>query len=334
MSTFIIEEPEPELITNQPQEKPTNKSLLCKKDFTLSFGIPQKLMKYNPNKTRNFAQTVLHNNNLYKLQCTEEEYWKNYIDSRFVIITCENNREDPRIYEALACNCIPIIYGLEDIDTSPTSKYSVIDEFLELDGLDNGMIDEYFEEDKYVKLLVKMNYFSTKYLTTDKVASSFLKQINVNGVESVLFLSWCNEKEDYELTASFLHGLKDHLGHENVVDFPKVNWMYDTRNKKRDLLPRGGYMYGYCFPQDDKTDRSNIEKRIKEKEFDLIIVSGIFTSNSRKKLRIKLGEFLYSNLIFRYYDSHEIIFLDAHDCPSETEEGVNSFKNMGIIVRR
>jgi hypothetical protein len=107
-----------------------------------------------------------------------------------------------------------------------------------------------------------------------------------------------------------LHGLRS-LGHE-VVDYPKAWYMYKSLKEKHwnNLIPNEGKAYGRGFtvagtfdvdPIVGKVDRNNIEDKIKNHHFDLIIYG-----SSRRNL-------LFLEEVKNNYNKDKIIFIDGED---------------------
>ncbi len=79
-------------------------------------------------------------------------------------------------------------------------------------------------------------------------------------------------ESDY-LQDSLLVGLRNIYG-ENLVDFPKKDWLYATNNIDIKLYKRQEYTFFRCL-EDIDVNRENIRNRILDNEFDIIIFSSI-----------------------------------------------------------
>lgn len=118
----------------------------------------------------------------------------------------------------------------------------------------------------------------------------------------VLFISGGNGP-DYQCDMLF-HGLRSLLG-PDVVDCSRIDYMYkETFEKdpisKTKLYGRGFTLYG-LLPNDQSVDRSNIEQKIENKYFDLIIYGSIHRCQQ------------YLSLVLANYAPKDIVFIDGED---------------------
>lgn len=302
--------------------------------YPISFGIPEELVVPTfPQKGRDFAISYVGTGDpLSSLSCSEEEYWKNLELARFLYVP--HGIERVSQYEALAKGCIPYLSDLSR--KNPFLPHSVLEKMYKLEGLYPGYIDtKQFQEDVYQKYAEFLLGYTRSFLTTKAMARYMLHAMNQSYAKKVLFLGWAYTKEEIELQASLLHGLKLLLGSENVVDIPAFTPMYKVGvnvEQERMKLPKHGYTY--WFRLSDATNRGNIEKRIEEKEFDVIVVMGVFTEEIRKQQRLKKGDFPYSKQIMLSYEKEEIAFVDGHEDPSKTEDTRKMLAGKGVFFRR
>lgn len=303
--------------------------------YPICFGIPEELVVPTiPQKVRDFAISYVGTGDpLSSLSCSEEEYWKNLELARFLYVP--HGIERVSQYEALAKGCIPYLADLSR--KNQFLPHSVLEKMYKLEGLHPGYIDtRQFQEDVYQKYADFFLGYTRSFLTTKAMARYLLHTMNQSYAKKVLFLGWAYTKEEIELQASLLHGLKLLLGSENVVDVPAFTPIYkgnmNVVEQERMKLPKHGYTYWFRLP--DATNRGNIEKRIEEKEFDLVIVMGVFTEEIRKQQRLKKGEFPYSKQIMLSYEKEEIAFVDGHEDPSKTEDARKMLAGKGVFFRR
>ena len=121
-------------------------------------------------------------------------------------------------------------------------------------------------------------------------------------MKKILF-SWAMNGQDYLLDCVF-HGLHQ-LDDVEVTDYPRMWYMYRNefqpygKNNLSDIYGRGFTMWGHM---DEKfVDRNNIEQKIKDHYFDLIVVG-------RPEYPIP-----NLNLILQHYKENEIITLAGND---------------------
>jgi len=98
------------------------------------------------------------------------------------------------------------------------------------------------------------------------------------------------------------HGLKSLYGND-VIDYHPQWYMYDNIDKKSLLTTFHGRGFTLCgnLPFSDKIDRSDIENKIKNKYFDLIVYGAIYRN-------LDLLELVLGN-----YEKNKIIFIDGHE---------------------
>ena len=99
-----------------------------------------------------------------------------------------------------------------------------------------------------------------------------------------------------------LHGLRGHFN-DSVVDFPGSWYLYNDEAKKRNLdankLWGKGFTLRNILDNYGSIDRTEIEKKIKKKYFDLIIYSSARRSNA------------YIDDVIKY--NNKVIFIDSSD---------------------
>jgi len=131
---------------------------------------------------------------------------------------------------------------------------------------------------------------------------------------------------DYQADTLF-HGLRSVFGND-VVDFPRMWWMYEKDKKDRpDDFKRiwgGGFTVYGTLPDDSEINRDNTSQQLQDKEFDCVIVAIHHTiaGNSMVIQRIV-------NQARKYFPSSKIAVIDGWDRPwfcSNTAKEVLYFK--------
>jgi hypothetical protein len=100
-----------------------------------------------------------------------------------------------------------------------------------------------------------------------------------------------------------LIGLKELL-QEKVVDYPKIPHIYKSYSGDISALYGKGMTYTRIV-EDGPMDRENIEQRVKNREFELIIYGSIHRGR------------LFYDVVLSNYDSSQIAYLcgeDLHNC--------------------
>lgn len=272
--------------------------------FPLQFSIPGiKVVKEIPEKTRDFAFLIPGQLNTY-IYTQEDEYYKGYQDSYFAV-TCKKGGWDcMRHYEILANGCIPYFVDLDKCNpnTMKLLPRELILEAMHLEGVSYLSIDhKKFNKKRYYEILHELLEYTKKHLTTKGMASYLLETVNYSGTGKILFLS-DQVSPDY-MRECVLIGLKELLG-DQIIDIPKIDFLYKSYPGNPSQLYGRGFSYTKIL-DDIPVDRDNIEQRIKNKEFDLIIYGSV-----HRGLR-------YHDLVKQMYDKSKIIYAcgeDAHRC--------------------
>ncbi len=106
---------------------------------------------------------------------------------------------------------------------------------------------------------------------------------------------------DY-LQDGLLHGFRT-IFKENLIDFPKKNWLYKTCKTDINTLKRKEFTF-YRLLDDIEIDRTNIFGRIENNEFDFIIFSSIHR-------QINLFQ-----KFFPILKNKRLVFIDGEDHPA------------------
>lgn len=179
-----------------------------------------------------------------------------------------------RHYEILANGCIPYFLDLDkcDLNTMFFLPRDLIKEAMNLEGVSYLKIDhEKFDKAKYFEILTKLLEHTRNHLTTERMADYVLKTSGYSGNGNILFLSG-NSRPDY-LRCCTLIGLKQ-LFNEKVVDYPKIKHIYKTYDKELHKLYGKGMTYTKIL-EDLPVNREHIKRRIRNKEFDIVIYGSV-----------------------------------------------------------
>lgn len=273
--------------------------------YPIGFSIPEsKIVQTIPEKDKDFAFIVPGISSTYIYQ-DEREYYKDYQRSHFAI-TCQKSGCDClRHYEILANGCIPYFLDLDTCDENTMFFFprKLIKEAMSLDGVSYLHIDHSkFDRKKYYEILQKLLNHTREYLTSSQMANYVLSKVNYSGQGKVLYLS-SDPSPDY-LRCIMLIGLKQLL-QDRVVDIPKIKHIYKSYNKEIRNLYGKGMTYTRII-DDLPVDRDNIEQRILNKEFDLIIYGSVHR-----------GLPFYDQVLHTYEQEKIIYFCgeDFHSCP-------------------
>lgn len=273
--------------------------------YPMQFSISEsKIVQEIPHKDRDFAFIIPGKIDTY-IYTEEAEYYKDYQRSYFAITSKKSGWDCLRHYEILANGCIPYFVNLDTCDPN-TMKFlpkELILEAMHLPGVSYGAIDHaIFNTKRYYEILDQLLAHTREYLTAKRMAEYLLTTINYSGNGKILFLT-DDLSPDY-LRCCTLIGMKELLN-EKIVDVPKITHIYTSYPGNTKHLYGRGMSYTQIV-DDPLVDRENIEERIKNKEFDLIIYGSV-----HRGLR-------YHDLVLQTYDHDKIIYIcgeDRHYCP-------------------
>lgn len=274
------------------------------KPYPIQFSIPEeKIVKQIPEKKTDFAFIIPGDLKTYIYQ-REKEYYKGY-QRAFFGVTCKKGGWDcMRHYEILANGCIPYFVDLDrcDENTMYFLPRELIQEAMNLEGVSYRHIDHTkFDREKYDEILRKLIEYTREHLTTKKMAEYILKTVDYKGKGKILCLSK-DLAPDY-LRCLTLIGLKELLGNR-IIDVPKINHIYTNYDKDVINLYGRGMTYTKIVP-DLPVDRENIEERIANKEFDLIIYGSVHRGMP------------FYDLVLETYEAEKIVYIcgeDSHYC--------------------
>lgn len=273
------------------------------KPYPIGFSIPEcKIVQEIPKKSQDFAFSTPGQINTYIFE-EETEYYKDYQRSYFAVTCRKGGWDCLRHYEILANGCIPYFLDLDSCDKNTLYflPKELIKQAMNLPGVSYLHIDhEKFDPSKYEEILTKLLDHTRKYLTASQMARYVLKTLHYSGTGKVLFLS--GPVLDY-LQCLTAIGLKEVLS-ENLIDIPKLSPIYKTYSGNVKNLHGKGMSYTKII-DDFPIDRENIEQRIANKEFELIIYSSIHRGLP------------FYDLVLRTYNQEKIVYLcgeDWHPC--------------------
>jgi hypothetical protein len=274
------------------------------KVYPFQFSITEeKIVKTIPKKERDFAFIIPRKLSTY-IYSEEADYYADYQRSYFAITRRKGGWDCMRHYEILANGCIPYFDDLDKCNPNTMCflPKELILEAMNLPGVSRLKINHRkFNKDKYYEILNKLLDHTRKYLTAKSMAAYLLDTMHYTGTGKILFLS--NDPGcDYTRCVT-LGGLKQLLG-ERVIDVPKIEHIYKSYAGNIKELYGKGFSYTRVV-EDFPVDRENIEERIKNKEFDLVIYGSV-----HRGLR-------YYDLVRQTYEEDKIIYIcgeDNHKC--------------------
>lgn len=322
--------------------------------FPISYGIPEEIIPSEENiLNKDLKLFPYGENDFFRISSNrsndliKKSYYDKLSKSFFIIISDSNKdiygKDDPIYYEAIAFGCIPILtnYSHPNEFSSPfipklflkRLKNEYNQTYLRNKSDRKNNTDSNFDLKKCIGKFEEktffLNNYSRKYLTTKKIAS-YLLSFSKNIIEKVLFIAKAKTQSDFLLQLSLIHGLKKYLGSDNVVDYPKVSSLYKNYPSDRNKEIRLSFPYGYLL-EDTNVSRGRITKRIQNKEFDLIIIMGIFNEEDKKRLLLKDGQYPMENVISENYEPSQIFFVDGN---KKQSSNLREFNEKGILFSK
>lgn len=307
--------------------------------YPLSYGIPEEVVVDEiPPKERLFAPLIPGDFSTYIYDFDmEEEYNNDYRKSYFGYTWKKGGWDCLRHYEILANGCIPYFTDLEECpqNTCAFLPKDLLLKAKKIRGLaEEKIVDkEAFEED-YYEIANQLLSYTKKHLTTKAMAQYILDVTNNQDAKTALILTgWFKERHCNYTRELMMHGFKKLLGGRNVCDSPKLDYLYKIKDKslerqKRYDVRRFAFNFGFSLDDPD-IDRDNIEQRIKNKEFDIIIIPDVFYDFIRGKLNLKGDQLPFWDVIEPNYPASKIIFVDGEDRPEFSERMMSIILNKG-----
>jgi len=234
----------------------------------------------------------------------EEEYHKNIQTHRFGHSQKKGGHDCLRHYEILAAGAVPV---LQDLEHMPPSILTTLPKAMMMDA--KKLFAEPWDDTEdgagtlpgasgvsphfYEAMVSELLNYTAKHLTTEVAARKILDTMGLGSLledlnntrrpkPTILFLS-CVAIDNFPsfLAASVFHGLVSLLG-DSVIDVPEYDYAYsyepwelqadpDLEFRVRQELWGQGYTVGFKHKRRPHIDRTNIQARIKAKEFDLIV---------------------------------------------------------------
>lgn len=268
--------------------------------FPISFGIPEsKIVAQVPAKELAFAKLIPGKSYTYTYR-HEADYYQGYQQAFFGFTWKKGGWDCMRHYEILANGCIPYFRRLDDCPTQTMFRLprALIKQAMNLPGVSDGRIDfSRFDQGAYLLLAEQLLAYTRQHLTTRSIAKYVLEQLHYSGNGKILFLTQ-NQVTDY-LKACVLIGLKEELA-ARVIDYPKLEHIYQNFTGNVAKCYGRGFSYTKIVA-DDPVDRSDLETRIKQREFELIIYG-----------YPHVGRDFYE-LVSQYYPAEKIAYLCGED---------------------
>lgn len=198
--------------------------------WPLTYGVPRHLVvECLPEKSADFA--LLHPGDMstYVFGDDAQEYYRNYRQSIFATTRRKGGADCARHGEILASGAVPYFVGLEQVPNNSMAHHHrpLLNRALQLPGVRQGfVVAELFDQWAWLGVASSLLQWTTHRLTTDAMAGYVLRVLGVpesaRADLRVLYI-WHNPP----MPAYLLHGLREVLQPEHVVDFPRHGAFYE-----------------------------------------------------------------------------------------------------------
>ena len=223
--------------------------------YTLSYSIPLNKFQDFKEKQRDWAFIDPRDRSTY-IYTDEQDYYDAYNTSKFAITKKKGGWDCLRHYEIIASGCVPIFLNIEKCPAN------TLDLNLKIMLINIKHYHLTYTEEEYLANRKALFDYTKKNLNCDIQAIRFLEKCYYpRRVLMLLGAKRINYTREL-LSIGLRNVLKD-----NFVDYPKNEPLY--KDCKRKLYGKG-FTYSHQF-EEDNIDRTDIEKKIKEGYFDLII---------------------------------------------------------------
>lgn len=267
--------------------------------YPINFTIPEEIIVDQiPQKDKDFSSLIPGNLSTYIYQ-TQEEYYQEYQRSYYAFTWKKCGWDCLRHYEILACGCIPYFVNLENCPEKIMTflPKKLIIEAMNIEGVENGKINhDIFDKQKYFEILSKLLEHTRKFLTVNFLAKYIILKLNYPP-QKILMLNG-DIKPDYQRCLLAI-GLR-RVYKQKFIDYPKISHLYKSYTNEKNIYGKG-FTYSKRL-EDEDIDRNNIEEKIKNKYFDLIIYGGFHRG------------LLYHELVCKKYHEKQIIYICGVDC--------------------
>lgn len=278
--------------------------------YPLSYSIPLKKIRpliHVNEKSRDLSLVVPGKTGTHNYSYdTEEKYYKQYEESKYAITKKKGGWDAMRHYEILANNCLPLFEDLEKCPDKTLFNFPKDKLIYVKENWENISDSEYTSIVEYIHDYMKSNMTcesSAKYLLST-IGVTNIKQPKILMINNNLMKRkrWPNYSQ-YLITI----GLRNVL-QENFVEYPKNEILYKNYKGPQ------GYGRGFTYSRildDLDIDRSNIEEKIKNREFDYVIYGLMGKEESDfGDIRLKCP---FWEIVKENYDSNHVAFIYGGD---------------------
>ena len=278
--------------------------------YPLSYSIPlEKICHLNHvnEKKRELSLVVPGKTGTHNYSYdSEDKYYKQYEESKYAITKKKGGWDALRHYEILANNCLPLFEDLEKCPDKTLFNFPK-DKLIYVKKNYKYICDE-----EYTAIVKDIHDYMKSNMTCESSARYLLSTIGVSNIKQPKILminnnlmkrkGWPNYSQ-YLITI----GLRNVL-QEKFVEYPKNEILYKNYKGPR------GYGRGFTYSKildDLDIDRSNIEEKIKNREFDYVIYGLMGKDESEfGDIRLKCP---FWDIVKENYDTNHVAFIYGGD---------------------
>lgn len=298
----------------------------------LSYSIPEEIFNNNVEKKDKIAKLIPGDLSTY-IYDSEESYYNMYGEAKLGHTFKKYGWDCLRHYEILANNCIPLF---KNLNKCPNLTMTTFPKKLILE-VNTKINNRRFGEESYKKYSSEIFNYSKENLTCKKSAQYFLENIKriskINkDIDKLNILMFCGSIGYRNVNYSrdlITIGLRRILN-EKFIDYPKNKVLYKGCKKLYKYNGRG-FTYGNRL-ENLNIDREQIEKRIKNREFDFIIYGRVGNKDGSVQ---KFKDLIHWKHVTEHYNKNNIIFIYGGDkTRTKDDECLKMHSEKGICFVR
>jgi hypothetical protein len=197
----------------------------------------------------------------------EAEYCQMYQNALFAHTRKKGGWDCLRHYEILGNGCIPIFHDLEHC---PPTTLTTLPKDLILEANKKLLPWNYDNKPLYDEYWKKIMAHVRDNCSTRTTTAYFLNKLNIQPTNVLLIMGNCGVNYTREL---FWIGMKRYIQEKGgvAVEYPKIDFMYDTFSKPDERLYGNGFTYARKLKDDYQFSLDEIVDKVKHKFFDMII---------------------------------------------------------------
>jgi len=327
--------------------------------YPFGYSIPSTLLaNKTPPKSKSFSNVIPGNYSTYI--SNERDYLFELSESLFVVTYKKAGWDCLRHYEIIAAGSIPLFVDIEQCPHNalpmhpkelyrlllyqPGLQFNVSD--IPIGGGRARRIESLSFDDKqldqplYTATVEALLHYARNVFSTRSMATYLLQKIYTHSdghvrssAPKVLYLThtWQDlyghtDMGDFQADLTLI-GLKEVLGEDGVIDYPKRKAIYRTHNEfntsafeeARSRLYGKGFVFGLFLSESQQMSENRnpavVEENIKNHVYDVVIVGTAHVM--QYKYGLKHRQLPFFDLVCEHYHPKEVALLDGYDWPTD-----------------